>query len=354
MNDKAFQNRCFSGAILRVVLRIGCAALLTLFTLFQPAETSYAADQASSYSTRALELLQQMADSYAVLPILEQKTTFHSSMVPIKTEKTAAIGSDSTVYMPDSLLPRTMKLAFQAPNQIAVVMREKGDNDDAGMEKWISDGANFYSFQQSKNTYTKIKAPGRLRDFSKLSSMTSGSLELLMLMGINPFKDIRNLVQSVQIDDRDPKHSASNDCILLKMATPYEQTDLRLTLDSSTHLLLRLAMERTPISAAPAEKHPLGDALDELDTAAIPSLSDNSQSTSDSQQPKMKTLFSYDNTITTNPQFNLATFTFVIPKNALLYEPFDPSGKLQKKRFADQLANMLKERGFKNRPKIFK
>ncbi len=323
-----------------------------LLSTSNPAKSSAATDR-SSYSPRAIELIQEMADSYAALTVLEQKTVYHSSMVPID----AAFASGNTIKSEngkdESLLPRTSKIAFQAPNLIAVETRENGDHDTAGMEKWISDGVNFFSYQQAKNTYTKEKAPGRLRDFYKLANMTTG-LELMMMMGNNPFKDIKNLVQSVEMEDNISKNRSSTDNILMKMTSQYETTNVRLTLDAETHLLLRLSIEKIPIAAAPdEEKHVLGDALDELDTEAAPKKSTDLQTPPDVQQAKMKTLFTYENTITTNPQFKLTTFQFLIPRDALQFDRFDPSGKLQKKRLEEQLASLLKERGIKH-PKIFK
>ncbi len=336
--------------------RKSISLVIILFVLLfnGTAKGSLAFEQGGNYSTHAIELLQQMADSYAALTTFEQKTVFRSSMVPINAKKVAASSNLTNIAEEDSLLPRIQKISFQSPNQFALELRENGENDSSRVEMWISDGSNFYTYQQAKKTYTKDKAPGRLRDFIKLNSMTSGSLEVLMMMGVNPFKDIKNLVQSVQMDDTNTRSNSSTDCILLKMTSPYELTELRLTLDLNSHLLLRLALERTAISSEVEAKHPLGDALDELDTAALPPASSSAQPAGVSQPLKMKTLFSYDNTISLSPHFNPSTFTFIVPKDTSRFIPFDPTGKQQKKNSEEQIEDMLKGRGIKKRVKIFK
>ncbi|HZO88554.1 MAG TPA: DUF2092 domain-containing protein [Chthonomonadaceae bacterium] len=309
------------------------------------------------FEPRALQLLQQMADTYAHLPALSQETVFTSSITPVtpppppggKAPPAAPTGGNAAseakgtaAALPATKTqedPRRLRLLVQRPNRLLLELRQVDPTTRKPMiTQWVSDGKTFWTYSEEKNAYTKEKAPGQLRDFLRLPNLNSGSLELLMILGLNPFADLQSKVDSARYEGEEEVRGVPTEVVALRIAAPGSVTETRLYIGKQDLLLRRLVTETTPILTynTPGK---IGDPLDELlDDAPLPAepptpklpgpgglpAADDSDTLSDSILP-VKTRITYDNLIVAHPAFGPQEFAFAIPAGALLYQPFDPN-----------------------------
>lgn len=319
-------------------------------------KVSAQAAPANAYEPRALQLLQQMADAYARLPALEQQTEFYSALIPlIKPEISTANPEEKETPSPtdaappdskDEKLGQRLRLLYAGPNRLLL---ERRDNDPATDKpvrtQWVSDGKSFWTYDEAKRWYTQEKAPARLRDFARLASLNSGSLELLMLMGINPFAGIKSQAEAVQCGGTETVRGILTEIVLLRISSPSDQTEVRLYLGKEDSLLCRLVVETSPIIKPPSTLGLAGDPLDELiQKAGAPPVqaSPDDIPAARSSLP-MKTRVGYDNILKPRPEFDSLTFAFKIPKDALLHEPIDLNGKRSQERREEQVGTFLKQ-----------
>ena len=140
-----------------------------------------------------------------------------------------------------------------------------------------------------------------------------------MLIGLNPFANLRNEVDSVAYAGTENIHDVATDVVVLKQQANQERTEVRLYIGKDDSLLRRCVIETVPILAAPAVSNKVGDALDELEARAT------SQAPPPTSAPlPMKSRIHYDNTINLHPAFDVFTFAFKIPEGASLFTPLDP------------------------------
>lgn len=304
------------------------------------------AGEAPAFDARALQLLRQMADTYARLPALEQQTEFSSALIPLQpikapaSPRAPASGGESgaeagpppsgeTPTLPgramtgEQKLKRRLHLMYASPNRLFVELQETNSTQEKPVvSQWISDGKQFWTYSQEKRQYTQEKAPAHIHDFQKLSHLNSGSLELLMLIGLNPFANLQEAVDSVRYAGTETVQGVPTEVVTLRTDSALESTEARLYIGREDSLLRRLVVETTPVNT-PAGGTPgiVGDSLDELVREAPPATDAPSPSTA----PPMKTRVSYENILTTHPQFGALTFTFNIPKDTTLYVPYDPN-----------------------------
>jgi hypothetical protein len=180
-----------------------------------------------AFEPKALELLQQMVEAYGQLPALDQQTEFFSAIIPLTApppslpnqpsgEAAPAAGKDEKPGE-DKKLNRTLRLRFARPNRLNMEQKET----DLGtgkliLNQWLSDGKLFWTYIGEKNWYTKERAPGSAAGFARLQHLNSGSLELLMLMGINPFAEIKAKTDSVRWEGSETVRGVSTDVIVMR------------------------------------------------------------------------------------------------------------------------------------------
>jgi hypothetical protein len=346
-----------------------------------------ASEQASASRTafdpHALQLLQQMAATYARLPGLDQRTEFYSASVPVKQPATAVAlaaepdrtdskslsqpagnGVDTSTGVRASLrsgvstpegdadkgstapadagdppgekLKRSLRLLAVQPNLLRLELREY--DQDVGHERlseWVSDGKTFWTYTEENHHYTKETAPVRLHDFAKLNHLNTGSLELLMLLGVDPFAEVRDQVERVTYLGQATVRGVATEVVMLRAVQPMAITEARLYIGKENHLLYRLVAESTPVLKV-ITPGKVGDELDALVDGRGPTPPPTANTTApqfatsetDVPDPEpavpagpMKAVMAYENIISPLARTNYTNFNFVIPDGALLFEP---------------------------------
>jgi hypothetical protein len=328
-------------------------SVLSLCSLPAPAQTP--AGQHSDYDPRALQLLNDMADAYAHLEALDQESVFSSSITPLpppgvkpteaemaklkaaEEDDSAGLDSQGGAVMPGTgkrPSERRLRLLIERPNRL--LLESQQSNSATGKMQWVSDGKTFWTYNQSRNAYTRENAPAHLHDFLKLSNLNSGSLELLMVLGLNPFTDLQSKVDSFQYAGTAVVRGVPTEVVMLKMASKIEATESRFYIGKDDHLLYRMVTETAPVlTVLPSGKvgDPLDELLDDNPPPSAPSASDPSKpsdpddpNADSGSVPMVKRRIAYDNLIATHPEFGPQTFAFQIPPSALLYQPIDLHG----------------------------
>jgi outer membrane lipoprotein-sorting protein len=358
------------------VTRVAAALLVCGFCLWPASAQDTPASRAAgspAFEPRALELLQRMTEAYADLPALDQETEFRSALIPLGGSPSApSLSADTPTRTTDNSAPaedrkapsgtqeqkltQRFRLVYARPNRLRMEWREVDEKQEKPrVTRWVSDGKFFYTYTSDKNWYTREKAPARLRDFAKLANMSGGSLELLMMMGVHPFANLREQVDGVYCDPPARIGDTDTEVVVLHTAQPTEETEARFYIGKDDFLLRRVAVETTPITkpaAAATVPGKVGDALDEL-VDGMPPASAPANPTAGTITPmRFKTTYRYDNTIRTPASFDSQTFAFSVPPGALLREPLDFSGKRIQEQVDQQIADILKSKGLTKPKKL--
>jgi hypothetical protein len=337
------------------------ALTLGLALLWLPAFGARAAPNAQQ-DARALELLNRMAAAYAQLPQLDQTTEFYSTLIPLDPPPPAPVspppaGSASRDAAQNSLgkeqkLPHRLRIRLARPNRLYLEWQQPGENTtQVAAYRWISDGKTFWTYRPDRNWYTKERAPGSLRDFARLASMNSGSLEMLMAMGFNPFSKLRDKDTGavVRYFGAEVVAGVAAEVVVVQTETLLERVEARFYIGRDDCLLRRLIVETTPVPPPPTViPGKVGDALDELVPNVAPDVPPPSDSAGTVGALRVKSRFRYDNRLAA-PVFDAQTFAFTIPEGALLNEPNLPDGKraqqIQDQQIADLLRQMRQQAG---------
>jgi outer membrane lipoprotein-sorting protein len=301
------------------------------------------------YDARALQLLTEMADTYAHLPALEQETDFYSTLIPLSPDGTPIpVASREDAFggaVPEGVgsekkLPQTFKIRYLAPNRLRMERAELDrSTGDESVEQWISDGHDFWTYKRPKNWYTRDKAPGTLRQFMKVPTMSAGSLEIIMMMGVNPFTNLRDSVESIQPEGTKTVNGVQTDVVTLHAEANGQFVDTRFYIGTTDHLLRRLEIETKP---KPAVSHSLGkqgDPLDELVDKAQPAAPQEG----DRGGVKMRSMVRYDNLLKSGANLSPADFAFNPPSNASFQQPIERNGKYAQEQMEKQIDAILKQ-----------
>ena len=132
----------------------------------------------------------------------------------------------------------------------------------------MSDGKLFSAFVPKSHgseslLYTQEKAPRNIRSFVKLRNIDGGSLELVMLMGINPFQNLNPDVATVRVEQPAIVRGFETDAVTLISVTRTERVVLHLYIGKDDHLLHRFISEVSPFDSG-KNSSKTGDALDEI------------------------------------------------------------------------------------------
>jgi|GEM_PF-3051029 len=323
---------------------------------------------------RAMQLLQQMVAAYSRLSSLEQRTEFYSSFAPLTPSKadkaapTPAEGEQGTTLDPpnadpdhEKKLDLSLHLAFLKPNHLLLETQDVDASNKPLSSRWVSDGKTFWSYLSDQNMFTQERAPGNIRDFAHLKHLNSGCLEMLMLMGINPFPELKEDVDSIQYEGSEIVRGVETDVVAIRATQPTEHIELRLYIGKADALLRRLAIERTPIlKNASGTGVKVGDALDQLaeDLQAPQPAQPTDPLPGDpvqSDMPKpdnptplpatpvgpVKTRLVYDNTLRTDALFAPQLFVFTPPPTAKLYQPVGATPQMDPR--SRSLLSMIKK-----------
>jgi hypothetical protein len=367
---------------------------------------SHASTVQTAFDSHALQLLDQMSDAYSHLLGLDQRTEFYIASIPISSPKVApasvqdggegravphiadapaapspnaggpatadhAASLETEEAPPGEKLKRSLQLIALRPNHLRLELREP----DPGALKdqvaqWICDGKTFWTYTDEKHYYTREAAPSNLRDFPKLNHLDTGSLELLMLIGVNPFAQVREQVDSVRYLGEAKVRGVETEVVAMRAVQSTAITDARLYIGKSDHLLRRLVTETVPPAASKAAPGKVGDELDALVDGRPPpppqtnvSTAQFATSESDPVEPEpevttgpMKMISSYDNIIHPLQKSYPSEFTFSIPEGALLYEPLQlqHNGFKQKRQSLMDLFRVAKVKKKRGKPRVVK
>ena len=316
-------------------------ACLALFTCGLHASSQSKPKPAAQnpYEPQAVQLLQEMADAYAQLRSFRQVTEFSSEILPVvplpapvrpspEQENASAEGQPKPgpqgMFSGEHKLDRKLRLSFASPNRLRLEVEDTDDNGKLQVSRWVCDGKSFWSYNPEKNLFSREKAPGKIRDFAKLAHMTSGSLEVLMLMGVNPFANVEDQAQSLKYSGKVTVRGVETDIVSMSADLGPQATETRLYIGVDDHLLYRLVSETSQKPKAP--NHVLtGSPLNEL---APPEPADpNAGDPQDLQRIPgilLKSRVTYDNKIETDPIFEVGDFAYKPPADAFyLTNPVD-------------------------------
>ena len=308
-----------------------------------------------------------MTAAYSRLKVLDQRTEFSAERIPFDlpdspfgipkkpTEKPdgkarADAGPTGAARPNDSgkeeTTGRRLRLRYAFPNFLRLEMQEAG----AGSAKptrylWDSDGKLFWTLIPDKNWYTREKAPAHLADFRKLERLDANSLEMLMLLGLNPFANIREQCDRLTWEGAATAKDGEVDVVALRSDNRTADTVAKLYIGHTDLLLRRVVIETTP-AVGPTTPGKIGDAMDDLapddpnaapvqppdDPAEAPAILDAPPPPAPTAGARpMKTRVTYENTLTPNPTFDYMTFQFVIPENAFRFGVDEPTKAKKRK-----------------------
>jgi len=368
-----------SCSILSSTLRFAAYALSLceiLVLTAQPLQAQVVVQKApkkkATVDAAAALLLQQMADTYAHMPELHQRSLYTAVMhtkpgaTPVSAEPAngKSAGPDATVKTADKLDPpsldsngqsaevpikdvyRTVEMQYVQPNLLRITDSLRGETDLMQIPTWDSDGKNFYSFVPYSHgqhvVYTQEKAPRNIREFAKLQNIDSGTLELVMLMGINPFHNLNSEEASVHILDPVTVRGVPTDVVSILSSTPRERIQVKLYIGHEDHMLHRFTTDTTPTGPEGAVR--IGDSLDEQEdiqnggaTSARGSDPNNPLEENEigggSRQSMTAIHTVYDNVVIPVTHVEAETFEFKPPENAAIFRPagskvvIDPNSK---------------------------
>jgi hypothetical protein len=217
---------------------------------------------------RARQILTRVAETYKNLDTLAVRTNFYSEIVPVEPNPTdKQVVNDPTGEKPNgsrNTMPRTLQLYFARPNRFRIELNEESAETGKPVAyQWVCDGKDFFTTIPDRNLYTREKAPSRFVEFSKVDRMNLSSWDVLLLMGISPFENLEEMMDTVQYIGTEVIRKQTVDAIRLHWASPQREVEYRFYIGKEDGLLKRVIQEELPLTG-PAEPGKVGDALDEL------------------------------------------------------------------------------------------
>jgi hypothetical protein len=321
------------------------------------------------YEPRAIQLLQEMTEAYSHLSALKQETEFTSAMMPLVPLPVQAAPEENTgqdeggtdkpkardLLNTEHTLDRKIRLSFAAPNRLRLEVEDSDDSGKLQVSRWVSDGKSFWTFNPNKNLFSREKAPAKIHDFSKLAHMTSGSLEVLMLMGVNPFEHVEQQAEAVRCVGKETALGTETEVVAMTADLGLQATETRLYIGVADHLLHRLVSETSQKALAPKQQSGVGSPLDEL----APSDSGPPPIVNPGDVPSlpgilMKSRITCDNKIDTEPRFDFTVFAYQPPADAFYLTNPDPHKPpmTMKQRIAE--LNRAAKRQHKAAPKVIR
>ena len=318
------------------------------------------------YDPRATLLLKRMGETYSHLGAIDVNIAISSALVPLAEVSNSATLStttnvDPTPFQVDESKMNPMgrlHLAFRGSNKL---LMETEQTDPATNKKfdlrWVSDGRYFWSYAGDKKIYTREKAPGNIHDFARLEYLGGGTLELIMLIGPNPFADLVQSVDATHLLGTADVRGVPTDVVSLQVEDPLEQSELRLYIGKSDGLLHRMEIETIPVKLhdGPIKVGSKLDALLEDSKPAPIKQPDDNDPENPSMPPQQAieppkphkavgSFLRFDNDITPTPSFAAGTFVFTPPKDGLMLGDAGPRKPMTMKQRIAQLAKNAKQK----------
>jgi hypothetical protein len=302
------------------------------------------------FDPRAAAQLKRMGEAYSRLGAFDLRINISSTLIPLDTTPGATAAStlnvDPTPFHVDESKMRpqaNLHMAFHASNQL---LMETEQSDPATGKKfdlrWICDGRYFWSYDGDKKVYTREKAPGSVHDFARLQYLGGGTLELIMLIGPNPFVDLQQSVEGAHLLGEVNVRGIPTEVVSLQVEDPIERSELRLYIGKADNLLHRMEIESIPI--IPREGPiKVGSKLDALldankpvpiEDPAIPHIDgvpDPPKPEPRKPQKPFGSFLRFDNDLTLTSDFASGTFAFIPPQGSLMLGAQGPVKRLTAK-----------------------
>ena len=355
---------------------VGCAAL-SLAALSSPgnAQKSVSArtpasavsspfDNAVLYDPRAALLLKRMGDAYARLGAFDLRIDISSALIPLTTVPDATSHSTANAnptpfHVDEATLRRQshLHLAFRSSNHLLIETEQSDAVTGKPFDvRWVCDGQNFWSYTGDKKIYTREKAPSSIHDFARLKYLNGGTLELMMLIGPNPFADLLQTVDGAHRIGETDVRGVAVEIVSLQIDDPLEQSELRLYIGKEDSLLHRMEIESIPIKLHDGLIK-VGSKLDALiedtkpppiqqnDDPTISGVPDGSVQEPPPPPPKpVGSFVRFENDLQLVPTFAPGTFTFTPPKDALMLGDQGPMRHLTMKQRIAQMAKNIRQK----------
>lgn len=329
----------------RAPLRMLPALGFALFGLSAPLSASHAQQPTSNLSRiiaptaprndsrcdpQATLLLKKMSEAYAHLDAFDLRIHVFGALIPLKEGVNQATISPTAFQIDETKLSAQggLHVAFRGSNRLLIEMEQFDALTNRNFDlRWVSDGQNFWSYTGQKNIYTREKAPGSIHDFMRLKYLNGGTLELMMLIGINPFADLSDSVEGVHRLPDAAVRGVPMNVVSLEMEDPIEVSELRFYIGKEDNLLHRMEIASTPVIP---HEGPLkvGSKLDGLleanqarplqqDVSSDPNAPDAQAAETPKPRKRSGSFVRFEDDLDLRPDFPSGTFTFVPPKNSL-------------------------------------
>ncbi len=272
-------------------------------------------------TAHALRLLHEMADAYRQLNTLDLTTRTYAIELP-QPSKTTPLPALITSQLQGKATGRELRLKVERPNKLVFAVRNK-DDGDASM--WVCDGRRLWSYLPNTtigsahgNFYTRSHAPANLSELARMKDMPPGSLELMMMEGLDPFARLAAMVQSIRYEGEKTIAGVVTSIVELHSQANGQSVRIAFCIGKTDHLLYRMIVQERQLPAA-ANPALVGDRFDAL----VENSSPHANKTPAVPRPVMR--ITLDNRIRQPQYFGSDTFFFVIPKNAQRYTPINGS-----------------------------
>ncbi len=350
-------------------LAITAALAAASLTLRTACPAQQAAGKQNPYDAQAVRLLQEMAEAYTHLSAFRQETEFSSAIMPLvplplpvelptpaeaEGARGARKGGAKDLLNSERKLDRKLRLAFAAPNRLRLEVEDADESGNIQVATWASDGKSFWTYNPEKNLFSREKAPKKIQEFARLAHMTSGSLEILMLMGVNPFAHVEEQTEGVRLAGKETIRGVATDIVAMSADLGPTATETRLYIGVEDHLLYRLTSE-TSQKPKTARRTTVGSPLDEL---APPEPSSQPLFGNPEDPPPlpgvlMKSRVVCDNKMDVNPKFDFNAFVYQPPAGALyLTNPIENKSMTMKQRIAELNKNTRRQK--KSPPRVYR
>ena len=331
---------------------------------------------------KAVRILKEMTERYSKLTSFKQVTSYSSIALPINPEEISDVPTPSAVSInqrkdanasPETLelisnetdnalkkersLDRSISLSYRSPNRLRMEFSFLGDKGKTETQSRICDGKILWSFDSEKNLYSKIKAPKYLRDILRVGKQTDGTLELAMLMGIDPFAETLKNTLGVHCVGREQIADQLADIVSIATRTDKQDVQTRLFIGAESKLLLKMQVETTPLAKRIATSVTVPESvnpLDELKAPLVAPKSDILEADPEDAVIRNRVIVTFDNEVKSAPVFDETFFAFEPPASA--FREGNPNEKIDVKSWRRRIEELAKKNKKERtgRPRVLK
>ena len=331
---------------------------------------------------KAVRILKEMTERYSKLTSFKQVTSYSSIALPINPEEISDAPTPSAVstnqrkdakaspetpelisnetdsaLKKERSLDRSISLSYRFPNRLRMEFSFLGDKGKTETQSRICDGKNLWTFDSEKNLYSKIKAPKYLRDILRVGKQTDGTLELAMLMGIDPFADTLKNTLGVHCVGREQIADQQADIVSIATRTDKQDVQTRLFIGAESKLLLKMQVETAPLAKRIATSVTVPESvnpLDELKAPLVAPKSDILEADPEDAVIRNRVIVTFDNEVKSAPVFDETFFAFEPPANA--FREGNPNEKIDVKSWRRRIEELAKKNKKERtgRPRVLK